>query len=151
MLRIGFCTLAATPFIVLGFCVSGKWVFMGPLFLVAAAIIFAFPVAKLIAEPVGMLFCPSERYDRPQPMYSIPESKKKSGHYEDAMTGFEKIAQDHPDEVKPYIEMIDIAIVNLHDAERANDIFQHGMSVLKKESDKQGLVNMYTAIRSRLK
>jgi hypothetical protein len=66
------------------------------------------------------------------------------------MAGFEKIAQDFPDEVQPYIEMIDIAIVNLGDAGRANRIFQRGVSALKKDEDKEALASMYSAIRTRL-
>jgi len=66
------------------------------------------------------------------------------------MAGFEKIAEEHPDEVKPYIEMIDIAIVNLKDPDRANAIYQRGLSLLSKEDDKAVLARMYGAMRTRL-
>ena len=66
------------------------------------------------------------------------------------MAGFEGIAAEHPNEVKPYIEMIDIAIVNLKDPERANRIFQRGFCVLKKDENKEVLARMYGAIRTRL-
>ncbi len=70
--------------------------------------------------------------------------------YEEAIAGFERIAQDYPDEVKPYIEMIDIAIVNLKDPERANALYRRGILFLKKNEDKEVLARMYGAIRTRL-
>jgi hypothetical protein len=118
--------------------------------LLIAAIIMAPSIARLMAEPSGSLFWPGRRFDRPQPMYGIPQSKRAKGLYEEAMAGFEQIAQDHPDEVKPYIEMIDLAIVNLKDPDRANAIYQRGMSLLQKDEDKAVLAKMYSAIRTRL-
>ena len=118
-------------------------------FLMAATLI-ARPIARLIAEPAGSLFFPSDRFTRPQPMYGIPESKRKKGLFEEAMADFEKIANDYPHELKPYIDMMDIAIVDLKDAERANAIYQRGISALKTTEDKETLARMYRAIRSRL-
>lgn len=124
--------------------------FFGFAAFIVGAIILAFPLAELLAEPTGNLFWPGARFDHPQPAYSIPQSKRARGLYEEAMAGFEKIAEEHPHEVQPYIEMIDIAIVNLHDPERAKAIFHRGMSVLKKEEDRETLARMYGAIKTRL-
>jgi hypothetical protein len=118
--------------------------------IIMGAVILARPLARLIAEPSGNLFYPGQRFSRPQPMYSIPESRRARGLYEEAITGFEKIAEDYPGEVKPYIEMIDISIVHLKDPDRANEIYQRGVSLLKKEGDKEVLATMYSAIRTRL-
>ncbi len=60
------------------------------------------------------------------------------------------IADEYPDEVKPYIEMIDIAIMDMQDADRANEIYRRGISLLKAQEDKESLASMYSAIRSRL-
>jgi len=121
-----------------------------PFFIVAGAIILASPLTRLLAEPAGSLFYPVRRFDRPQPMYSIPQSKRAKGLYEEAMAGFEKIAETYPDEVQPYIHMIDIAIVNLKDPDRANAIYQRGFSTLKQNDAKGELARMYSAIRTRL-
>jgi hypothetical protein len=134
---------------------SGGWgaipqLLFGMACLVGAATIVASPIAALIAEPTGGVYYPGKRQSRPLPMYSIPESKRANGLYEEAMAGFEVIAGDYPDAVKPYIEMIDISIVNLRDAGRANDIFQRGVSMLKKDEDKEVLATMYSAIHTRL-
>jgi len=145
---LGWRAIVAAPFFVVG--MTGALSILSPFCVVAGAIILAPPLARLIAEPTGNLFYPSRHYDGPQPAYSIPQAKRARGQYEQAMAGFEKIAEDHPDEVKPYIEMIDIAIVNLKDPDRANAIYQRGVSLLSKEDDKAVLPRMYGAIRTRL-
>jgi len=123
---------------------------LGMAFLVLAAIILGPPVARLVAEPFGGLFYPVERYSRPQPVYGIPESRRVKGLYEEAIVEFEKIAEDYPDEVRPYTGMIDIAICNLEDPDRARQMYQRGMSVLKRDKDKETLAKKYSAIRSRV-
>lgn len=117
---------------------------------VAGAVIMAPPIARLIAEPSGNLFYPGKRLDRPQPVYGIPQAKRARGFYEEAMAGFEKIAEEYPDEVKPYVEMIDIAIRDLKDPDRANAIYRRGVSRLRKDEDKEVLARMHGAIRTRL-
>ena len=124
--------------------------FIGLPAFIVGAIIVAPPLAELIAEPTGNLFWPSAQYDRPQPAYSIPQSKRARGLYEEAMAGFEKLAKEHPGEVQPYIEMIDIAIVNLHDPKRAQVIFHRGIDALQKDEDRETLARMYHAIQTRL-
>jgi len=141
-------TIFALPFFAVA--LSCKLPFLSPFLIVAGAIILAFPLARLFAEPAGSLFYPGKRLSRAQPMFSIPESKRAKGLYEEAITGFEKIAEDYPDETKPYIEMIDIAIRDLKDPERASRMYHHGLSVLKKDRDRAVLSTMYNAIRTRL-
>ena len=124
--------------------------FIGCAAFIMGAVIVAAPLAELIAEPAGNLFWPSARYDRPQPAYSIPQSKRARGLYEEAMAGFEKIAEEYPQEVQPYVEMLEITTVNLHDPKRANAIFHRGVNVLKKGEDREALVRMYRGIQTRL-
>jgi hypothetical protein len=118
--------------------------------IIFGATIIAFPLARLVAEPAGNLFYPGKRSSRKQPMYGIPESKRAKGQYEEAISGFEQIAQEYPEETKPYIEMIDIAIRHLNDPERANAIYRHGIAGLKRDKDRENLAIMYSAIRTRL-
>ena len=60
------------------------------------------------------------------------------------------MANHYPEAIRPNIKMIDISIVNLKDADRANEIFQRGVSVLKKNEAKEVLARMYSAICDRL-
>jgi len=148
LVSLGIRLLIASPFLILTF--TGRAFVMTPVCALIAAVILAQPVARLLAEPFGKLFWSAAEFDRPQPMYSISAAKRKKGLYEEAMAGFEEIARKYPRELKPYIDMIDIAIVDLHDGERANAIYQRGIARLKRTEDKEALAKMYRAIRSRL-
>ncbi len=46
--------------------------------------------------------------------------------------------------------MLDIAIVNIEDPERANAFFRRGMAELKRKEDRETLARMYSGIRTRL-
>jgi len=87
--------------------------------------------------------------DRPPPMYSIPESKRKSGLHEEAMAGYAKIAEQYPGEVRPYLAMMEIAIVNLKDPERGSAIYEKGMSVITTPEGQETLSCFYVAHCSR--
>lgn len=119
--------------------------------IILGAIIVAFPLARLAAEASGNLFWPGKHFDRRQPMYGAPRTKRARGDYEEAMAGFEQIASDYPGELQAYVEMIEIAIVNLKDADRANTIYQRGVAAMKSQESKEKLAGMYSAVRSRLR
>jgi hypothetical protein len=122
----------------------------GFVFFLVAAIFVAGPIARLLAEPMGGLLWPKRYYDKPQPIYGIPQSKRAKGLPEEALAEYEKIAAANPGEVRPYVEMIDIAIVDFKDAERANALYQRGLACLPKPEDKDALARAYAATRTRL-
>jgi hypothetical protein len=131
----------AAPFFAIG--ILGVHPFISPFFCLVGAIIIASPLAELIARPSGWLFWPGRSSDPPRPAYSSPQAKRASGLYEEAIAELEKIAQDYPDEVQPYVEAIDIAITDLEDAGRAKRIYLRGVSVLKKAEDRETLERIY--------
>lgn len=136
--------LLATPFLVIFFTVSAS--LLSPFFLVIAALILARPVCELIVDSASGLFTSSARFDRPQPVYSIPQARRAEGKFEEAMTGFEALISKHPEEVHAYVEMIEIAVKDLHDTERARDIYERGQSALKDASKKAALATLYRGI-----
>jgi len=119
------------------------------LFLVAG-ILVAFPIAAMFANPWGGMFYPEDRLKRAPPLYSLAETKVRKMQYEDAMALYEQIAEDYPEEVKPYVDMIDIAIVHLKDAKRAEQIYCRGIDRLHNRDDQDVLARMYRGIRSRI-
>lgn len=116
----------------------------------AAGVLVAFPLAGMFAKPWGGMFFPEDRYTRPLPLYSLAEAKVRKMQFEDAMATYEQIAEDYPEEVKPYIDMIDIAIVHLKDAKRAEQIYRLGIDRLRNSDDQDVLARMYRGIRSRI-
>ena len=125
-------------------------VLVGVGLVVVGSAILAPSLARLIAEPMGNFLHPGDTSSRKRPMYSIPETKRARGYYEEAIAGFEKIAEEYPGEVKPWISIIDISIRDLSDPDRAQSAFHRGLVTLKSEKDRQVLTTMYEAIRSRL-
>lgn len=119
-------------------------------FLLCGALIVAPLLATIFAEPFRSLFYPVGRFDRPLPLYSVQEAKRTKGLYEEAIAGLEKIAGDYPGELKPYTEMIDIAVVNLRDENRARSFLHRGLAELKKDDDKVMLKRFYEATITRL-
>jgi hypothetical protein len=73
------------------------------------------------------------------------------GLYAEAEQEYEKIIREFPDEIKPHIDMLNIAIVRMNNPELAEQIFQRGMSLLKNPDSRQVLSTSYASIRTQLK
>ena len=134
---------------------TGGWSAMGRLifgmaFLLTGAIIISPALARVVAEPAGNLFYPGRRFDRPQPAYGIPESQRKKGQFDHAFAGFQQIAAEHPQELKAYVAMIDIAVVDLRRPELAESVYTQAQATLRNRRDRASLHVMYEAITSRL-
>ena len=67
--------------------------------LVIAAILLAKPLAGFIGDWLGALFMPGERFDKPPPMYSIPEGRMAREDYAGALEAFAQLAAEHPEEI----------------------------------------------------
>lgn len=128
----------ATPYLIFGlslFVVSG--IIMGP------------PLAGLVAEFLGNLFYWSEHYDAPLPVYGIPKTKRLKGLYQQAFDDLQKLSQEYPQELKAYVEMIDIAISDMKNPELASSVYHLGMEKLDEEKVRDVLEAYYKEIRSR--
>lgn len=114
---------------------------------VLSAIIIAPTIAQSFTEWLYDRFSYSEKFDRPPPMYSIPQGLRKQHRFEDAMQAYEKIAEEYPDELKPHLEMIDIALSDLKDQAMAEAIYQQGALLFKEEKDRKKLARYLTGLR----
>lgn len=115
------------------------------LFLVAA-ILLAHPCAQLLASAFDGFLWSKSYYNRPQPMYGIPRSRRVKGLPEEAIAEYEKIAAAFPDETRPWHEMLAIAIEDLKDPNRAQAIFARGIAFLKKPDDRDRLAKTYAEL-----
>jgi hypothetical protein len=115
----------------------------GAVFLLVGIVIVLPLVLEFLAEPLRSVFYPGGRASRPAPMYSVPQSKRAKGFYEEALTGFRKIALNYPGDIKPYLEMLDIAVHNLKDAERAKSILFEALAHPESEADRQTVQNCF--------
>jgi len=104
-----------------------------------------------LAEIVCSFFGATAKYSKPQPVYGIPEARRKEGRSRDAYDGFRAIATEHPQEVKAYIAMIDVAIIDMKDPTLAREALDSGLAALRDPKDHHALQTMYDAILTRLK
>ncbi len=117
---------------------------------VLGACALAVPLARWLAEPWGSLYFSNRSASGKAPMYGIPQAKRKKGLFEEAMADYEAIIRDHPGELRAYVEMMDMAVVDMQDLHRAELVFEQGMLALQSENDLRALKAMYRAITSRI-
>lgn len=149
----------AAPFFTLGVILVAHYgrtnvlgVLLGLPFLTIGVAVVIVALAGILAEPVGgLVFFQGRHRDKPEPVYSMAEAQRKAGRYREALKVYEQMTWEFPGEVKPYVEMIDIAVVNLKDGPLAEGILQKGMAAFeKREEARQTLKIRYGEIRSRL-
>ncbi len=97
-------------------------------------------IVRLFAEPAGSLYH-SEKEDVPRapPDYSVPEKLRARGLFEEAMTAYEKIALQHPQASRPFLEMLDIALIELDNRDRAEAILNKGLALLSDPQNQEAL------------
>lgn len=110
---------------------------------VTAAIIMGMPLARLIAEFLGNLIYTSAHYKKPQPVYGIPESKRLKGLVQESFEDYQKLSEEHPQELKAHIAMIDIALVEMKNPDLAGSVYSRGMDTLDKEEAREALSRKY--------
>ena len=118
--------------------------------LLAASIVLAVPIANLIATAFDCFLWSKSYYDRPQPIYGIPQSRRAKGLPEEALAEYQKIADAFPGEVRPWHEMVAIAIEDLKNVNRAQALFERGVAALNIPDDRARPAETYTQIRTRL-
>ena len=116
----------------------------------AASILLAIPIASMIASAFDRFLWSKSYYDKPQPMYGIPQSRRACKRPEEAIAEYEKILAQFPLETLPWLEMVAIAIEDLRDPERARSILERGQAALAKPEDRLLLAQTYSEILTRL-
>jgi hypothetical protein len=116
----------------------------------AAALLLARPLAALVGESAGGYLYPDRPLERPMPPYGIPEALRKRGEYAEALAQYRAIAAQYPQELRAYVEMIDLAIVDLRDRNLALAVLQQGLDALERQDDREALLRLHAGISSRL-
>lgn len=130
---------------------SFPWLDLRRIFLMALGwTLIASDIIGYIAQFAGRLLWPESKIE-PQPLYSIAESLVAKGKYEEAEREYKKIIQEFPNEVKPHLDLISMAVVRLNNAELAEQFYLGGMNTLQDPAARETLTRMYAAIQSRLK
>lgn len=139
--------LAAVGWYLVGSIGSG-WA-AAPVLLVAmgcfigAAVVVAGPLTRLFAEPAGALYHPPAAPAALTPDYGVADALKDQTKSREAFGEYRKIADVYPQEVKPYVEMMDIALKNMKDEALARDVLTQGLARLREAADQETLNTMF--------
>ena len=105
--------------------------------LVIAAILLAKPLAGFIGDWLGALFMPGERFDKPPPMYSIPEGRMAREDYAGALEAFAQLAAEHPEEIAPHLRMMEIWLRIYRDAGMARTVRDNAVLSIKGKQNRE--------------
>jgi hypothetical protein len=135
---------------------EGSWgaifpILGGILCFLLGACVLAVPLASSVADPWGSFYFSTRMPDGKAPMYGIPQSKRKKGQFREAMAAYEAITLEYPTELRAYVEMMDLAVVDLNDLWQAEQIFAKAQLAIQNEDDRRSLEAMHRAITSRQK
>lgn len=117
--------------------------------LVLAAVVVAPSIARALVDKVVDFFMFSEKFDRPQPMCGRAKALHKSRQYDEAMKAYQDIAENYPDELKPHLEMIDIALRDLNDQQLAESIYQESLLMFEGAEDRERLARWRSGLSLR--
>ena len=105
--------------------------------LVVAAILLAKPLAGFIGDWFSGLFIPGERFDKPPPMYSIPEGRMAKEDYAGALEAYAELAAQHPEEIAPHLRMMEIWLRIYRDPDSACTIRDNALLSIKGRANLQ--------------
>ena len=105
--------------------------------LIVAAALLAKPLAGLIGDWLSTLFMPGERFDRPQPMYSISEGRMAAEDYAGALEAYADLAAEHPEEIAPHLRMMEIWLRVYRDPSAAQTIRDNALLSIKGKKKRE--------------
>jgi len=82
------------------------------------------------------------------PDYQAARALEARGRWEEALQAYGKIAEEYPDELKPHVEMMQVALLGLRDRDRFCRIYRQGLDSMKKRTDRELLDREYDRITS---
>ena len=143
--------LFASPFLILQIHLARGDTF-GPIFSLipgfCAALIVAKPLIEILGEPLRALFYPAQRFSKPVPMYSVPQSKRVRGDFDEALADYEVMEVEYPGDLEIYRGMLELLVLDIKDPTKASAVFQRALLSLKKPQERDGLAALYQGIQS---
>jgi len=100
----------------------------------ACFIVAGIALAPWVAERCGSagaaIIFPDRHFARPQAVLSLAEGKRAQGLPREALAEYERVLLEHPDEVRCFVGMMDIAVRDLHDPVLAEGFYRRGCEEL---------------------
>lgn len=123
--------------------VADPWTFFpyfGALFVfwLGIALFIGALVANGVASAfLGLLF--AREKGKPAPIYGIGEAKRAKGEYAEAYYYFQGLSGRFPQEVRPYVERMELALLYLGNPGLAAETYEEGRAGLKKKTAREEL------------
>ena len=117
-----------------------------PLFFLPFAILISIPMRDLFSHLFPNVFFAYRWRDRPKPTFSIVRGLKKEHRYTDALAELHRMAEEESQEVDIWLEMLEIALIDLRDTILGEKIFREGISILETQSSRDMIQRFYSNI-----
>ncbi len=102
----------------------------------------AMPLTEIFSHFCPNLFYPARWRKHPKPTLSIARSLKKAEKYDQALNELRRLTQTDSQEVDIWLEMIEIAMIDMKDKNLGEQVFREAYSILEKE-DKRSVVKRF--------
>ena len=117
--------------------------------ILALALILMLPLLLLrrkLFNGASNFFFPDASYDRPQPVYSRPAALRAQNRLDEAIAEYEAIIAEYPDLARAYVELMDLYDLDLHDREKAAEVYRRGCAAIPDGRERRLLDEQYREI-----
>ena len=113
LMGLGLCSMVYIAGNGGGFAAVGPLLF-SLMLICAGGFVMAPGLARGVAAPMGRLFYPHKPLE-PAPLFSLSRGLRHQGRFNDAMNEYRKVISEFPDAKDAYLEMIDMAVLEMDD------------------------------------
>jgi hypothetical protein len=117
-----------------------------PLIIPLFAVCIAIPLVDIWSHFFPDFFHSPQWRTRPKPTFSMVRGMRKEQRFEAALEELRRMAGTDPQEVDIWIEMLEIALIDLHDKALGETVFRDAYSMLEKENDRLLIQRFYKNI-----
>ena len=121
---------------------AGIWFLIPHAFLIVGAIFWALPISNAIGTFAAGFYTGRDRFSKAPPNYSAAEGLVASGHYAEAIAAYAKIAEDHPEEIRPHLKAMDILITKMRNPQAAAEAYSAAMTRIRGARNREKFVLM---------
>ncbi len=116
---------------------------------ITGAVFLAPLIAQKAASPVARLLYAGERRRKPEAGLSVPQAHRKFRRHDKALEALEEVVAEAPDCLEAWVEMVDIAVTELHDHDRARGYVRRGRLALPSADAREALSRAFQVLSER--
>lgn len=119
---------------------------MLPFILPIIVVCLALPLIDVMTHFFPDFYYPTSNRKKPKPTFSMVRSLKKAHKFDEALTELRRMADLNPQEVDIWLELLEIALIDLKDVKQGELLFREAHSILENESKRQLVQRFYENI-----